>query len=159
MTTRPSVEIRTRRRAALRPLFAVLEAQGRTRVWLARQVGIGRKAMYAYELGENRIPPGFVERACALLGCSPNIVDFGDTPDVFVQQRDTRTKGDQHDSQKRNTSSSHHSISVTRPGVSGSRNRRANVPQSASPTINTPARRRGRVNRGDAHNGASAPAN
>lgn len=151
MTTRTNAEIRKRRHDVLRPLFAELEAQGRSRVWLGAQLGVDRKSMYAYEAGENRIPSDFVERAGALIGFDFSVIDFGDNPALFIQQRRaaTREKGRQHAPKQRNTSDTTNGSSTSPQRPSAGHTRRT---QPAAPAVGTPTsgdmrdrRRRGRA--------------
>jgi transcriptional regulator with XRE-family HTH domain len=70
-------------------MFEALEARGTPRAWFARKMGITRAQLYNYERGLNRVPQGFIERACALLGIPPERITLNETPGGrYVQQPD-----------------------------------------------------------------------
>ena len=83
--SRANVETRQLRARALRPLFERLEQRGGRRTWLATQLGMSRKRLWAYEHGYERVPVSFVPRACGLVDLPPSLVPIPDPPDLYIQ--------------------------------------------------------------------------
>lgn len=82
----PSAETGKALRArTLEPLFVVLESQGRSVTWLARQLGVSRSVLVNYRYGWRRVPPGLVERACKILGIPTSLVPLSAPPEVLFQ--------------------------------------------------------------------------
>ena len=61
-------ERRQRRAAAVRPLFAFVNARGIMRLWLAQRLGISKQRLHLIERGERPAPEWFMERSCEVLG-------------------------------------------------------------------------------------------
>ena len=75
--THQARQLQEQRAAAIHPLFALIDAQGRQRVWVARQLGISRQRLHAYELGLNRPPEWVLDRMCSILGCPRTLLPPG----------------------------------------------------------------------------------
>lgn len=90
--------------SALRPLFETLESQGRTRLWLARQLGIRSPRLSNYEHGARRIPPDFLDRACQALGIPRELVSLSGPPQQYIQppktKKSPRTKRSRESNEK-----------------------------------------------------------
>jgi plasmid maintenance system antidote protein VapI len=59
-------------------LPAVLARLDRNNAWLARKMGMSRTYVGQVILGQRRITPAFVERACAALNLPPEALFFSD---------------------------------------------------------------------------------
>lgn len=67
-------------RGSIDPLRAVLYEQGRSLVWLARNVGVSRQVIYLWAWGEKRVPAWRAREIERLLGVPasqlfPNVED------------------------------------------------------------------------------------
>ena len=93
--TRTDAVTRTARSQVLAPIFDTLNARGSTRSWLAGRLELDRRRLWAFEHGVERMPPWFVERACATLGIPSSFVSIPEPRDLYIQQPRTKaaTKG------------------------------------------------------------------
>lgn len=80
-------EIRSKRRAFLRPLFLVLSERGIQRKWFATQLGIRNTRLWMFETGQDRVPPWFVERGCQVLGIPTSFLSTPEPPELYIQQK------------------------------------------------------------------------
>jgi transcriptional regulator with XRE-family HTH domain len=55
-------------------IFETLAAQGRTQLWLARQLGIHRSLLAHYKSGARKPPESIVRRSAELLGLPESVV-------------------------------------------------------------------------------------
>lgn len=54
-------------RAYVTRIFDILESQGRTRTWFARQMGMNRTQLYQINWGERPLTDAFMDRAAQVL--------------------------------------------------------------------------------------------
>ena len=71
-----TLDERRRRAATVRPVFAYLDSRGVRRLWLATRLGLSKQRLRSIEVGEGRIPEGFIERACQELGVPAMMIDL-----------------------------------------------------------------------------------
>ena len=53
-------------------LHAVIEEQGRTRKWIAQQIGVTRQQIHKWEYERSPIPPARLPELAALLSVDPS---------------------------------------------------------------------------------------
>jgi hypothetical protein len=75
-----------RRRKAMRPIGAALAEQGRTQVWLAGKLGIGKARFSNYLFGFCRSPKWVIETSCKLLEISSTKIFESESAEVLLQQ-------------------------------------------------------------------------
>lgn len=86
MGVRSPKTVREQRAQALEPLFAQMRLHRMSNRWMAAQLGIPEKRLWAYKSGEIRLPEGFIKRACQVVGLLPSLIPIPEPRDLYIQQ-------------------------------------------------------------------------
>lgn len=86
MGIRAPKTVREQRARALEPLFAHMRLQRMSNRWMAQQLGIPEKRLWAYKSGEIRIPEWFIECACQIIGIPPARIRIPNPRALYIQQ-------------------------------------------------------------------------